>query len=196
MRFIVFALLFLALPSLVLADIAIPGQKQIDFCYNITNMDKYPDYVFLIHDKYTSRFTLEIKPGDCFSFYKIGRPEVFAVKKSDYVEEEARNEEYFSGPKTIPSGFQLSAKGSVTVLDPLDKVTTLLEIVSLNDTKLEIKKIDAIKTYVGGASINERIDTDLTSQDMVSNFSNIWYIVTPILAIAIIILILLKRRSK
>src|SRR3989338_5170271 len=181
MRLLILSLLVLiVLPSLAFADVITPGEKQIDFCYNITNIDKYPDYVFLIHDTETSGFTDEITPGECFSFYKFGKPWIFAVKKSDYVEEEARGDEFFESEKSIPSGFQLSGRGSTSIFDPLEKVTTLLEIVSLDDKKLEIKKLKEINTYTGGISVDE---SDKPDENFLLNFSNIWYIVLPVVAI-------------
>jgi hypothetical protein len=52
------ALSVLMLASVGCADIAIEGIKQYDYNYSITNLNDYPDYVFLTSARYGAGSTL------------------------------------------------------------------------------------------------------------------------------------------
>jgi len=208
--FILFTLILILMlfPSNVFADLIVTGTKAVGFCYEISNIDDYPDYVFLLHGEPMLSYEI-INPGECFSFYKLGTVSIYAVKEYNFNEDELKGKDYrevqnyFTGdPRVISSDIQLTSYGTVPENDPLEKAATILEITSLDENNLEIQKSKIIYTYTDGTSEEK----DFQLQDIMPEpsrkvtlpwwFVRFWYVILPIIAIAVIALILLLRRFR
>lgn len=185
------------------ADIIEPGMKEVKFHYTISNIDKYPDYVFLIHG--TPSPTYEIINSSEFSFYKLSTVSVYAIKKTNFNETElsgsANFDSYFkNNPDIIKSNIKLDGSyKQVNINDPLEKAHVILDITSINGSTMEINKSKVIFTYTDGTSQEERFKNQNTTPEP-SNKSNLalelWYIVIPILAIIAIVIIIISRKFK
>jgi len=192
----------------VLADLIVPGTKSIDFCYTISNINDYPNYVFLLHGIPSPSYEI-IDSGQCFSFYKLSMTSLYAIQKTNFNEQELKGGNYTdirnyfeNDPRVIHSNIQLNSYGAVPENDPLNKVVTVLKIVSLNENNLVIQKSKIIYTYTDGTSEEKTFQ----SQDVVPEpsrkailpwwFTELWYIVLPVIALIAIISILLLRRSR
>ena len=120
-------------------------------------MSDYSDYVFIVHGKLVTHYQV-IDPGECFKFYKFDSPSIYAIKKSDFDETKIEAWRYFpdknieSEPTAIRSNITLESYDTVAGTDPLEKVVTVLKIVSLSETGFEIKKSKIIYSYIDGSS--------------------------------------------
>lgn len=77
-----FVLVFSVFPQAVSADLIMPGTKSISWCYKISNIDNYPDYVFFLHG-YPLAEGVPLKQGECINFYKFASPHIYAIKNND-----------------------------------------------------------------------------------------------------------------
>lgn len=199
------------IPSIVSADILEPGMKEIDYCFQVENIKDYPEYVFLSYFQEPVGGHKVINQGDCVSFYKFSNPTIYAIKKSDFNENEigSSDEEeknYFqNNKKLIASGLSIKSIGSVKVSDPRQKIVDVYKIESLDSASLKISPLKVIYTYTDGTS-EEKIyqsqpnNTETPqrpeSSKKISWLSMIWYIVLPLVALVIIITIIIYRRTK
>lgn len=192
------------------ADIINPnsGEKTVFFNYEITNMDEYDDYAFILYGIVIGYQIIE--PDESFDFYKFGQPWIYAVKSVDFDESEIGENEstwkdYFeTNPKFIKSDIQLrSIYDIVPKNDPLNSAYIALEIVSLDENQLTIEKSKVIYTYTDGTTEEKSI----ISQDVLPQpsktavlpywFESLWYVWIPLFAlIGISLILLLRRRIK
>jgi hypothetical protein len=197
-----FVLVFSVFPQAVSADLIIPGTKSVNWCYEISNINDYPNYVFVFNEERVTGYRV-INQEDCFSFYKIGLGSIYAIPKTEFNESEL-NREFFeeNNPKLIKSNIQLNAFGSVQENDPLQKAVITLDILLLSESSFDIQKSKVTYTYTDGTS-EEKV---FQSQEIMPKpsktailpwwFAKFWYVVLPILAIILIGIILLVRRLK
>lgn len=197
-----FALIFSVFPQAVSADLIIPGTKSVNWCYEISNINNYPNYVFVFNEERVTGHKV-INQGDCFSFYKIGLTSIYAIPKAKFDESELSGEFFEeNNPKLIKSNIQLNAFGSVQENDPLQKAVITLDIKSLSESSFDIQKSKVTYTYTDGTS-EEKV---FQSQEIIPEpsetafmpwwFAKFWYIILPIVAIVLIGIILLVRRLK
>ena len=198
----VFALIFSVFSQVVSADVIIPGTKSVDWCYEISNIDDYPDYVFVFNEERVTSHGI-INQGDCFAFYKNGLTSVYAIPETEFNEVEL-NREFFeeNNPILIKSNIQLNAFGSVQENDPLQKAVITLDIESLSKSSFDVQKSKVTYTYTDGTSEEEVFQSQEIMPEpsktaiMPWRFAKFWYIILPILAIILIGIILLIRRLK
>jgi len=190
----------------VYVDVIDPDEKEVQTSYQIINLDSYPDYVFLLYG-YPFYHDIVVLNSSQFSFYKFSTLSVYAVEKSNFNEDELRQlnetqlQDYFANStKVIRSDLELEGSyGTVNVANPLSEVLIELEITSLNHTHLEIKKKRIIYTYEGGGVKSaDYQDQNTTPQPgpVPSGTDMIWYFGLPLIALAAILIVLLRRRSK
>ncbi len=192
-------LIFSIAPAIVHADEIIPGMRHIGWCYEIPNVDDYPDYIFVFNEP---RLWSEgvINKDSCFTFYKNGLGSVYAINKSEFNASEI-NHEFFSknNPKLIKSRLELYAYGMVKENDPLKDARITLRIVSLTAENLDIQKSKITFTYVDGTSeekgfITQDVNPEPSKKSVAP--TKFWYLIIPILAAIIIAVILLLRKRK
>jgi hypothetical protein len=211
-RFIVlFALViaFSILSQAVSADTISPGMRMLNWCYEIANINDYPDYVFVYNDERVTGHGI-VGQGDCFQFYKLGLTTIYAINKSEFNDSEL-NREFFEGnnPKLIKSDLQLEGFGAVQESDPLKEMVITLNIVSLNHDYLDIQKSKLTYIYSDGAKEEKyfpnqtqkviRYDTVPERSRTPSSsfwFAKFWYVALPIVAIVIIGIVLLRRLKR
>ena len=64
------------------ADVIEPGKKDIKLSYQISNINSFPIYVFLLHGSPSPSY--EILNSSEFSFYKLSTASIYAVKRSSF----------------------------------------------------------------------------------------------------------------
>lgn len=203
-------LIFLFIMSLsttpaIYGDVIDPDQKEIPIYYQISNINSYPDYVFLFHGNPSPSFTV-LDTGQ-FSFYKLSTVSIYAVNKADFNLSQLENfnsiqlDNYFTNnTSVIPS--QLHLKGSYGAVDQtstLTKVIIELKITSINHTDLIIKKNKIIYIYADGSNKSaEYQDQNITPQpdNNPDTNNNLWYFLLPVMAVIAILMVFLYRRSQ
>lgn len=190
-------------PSLVLADVMVPGQKSVSSCHRVANLNDYPDYVFLFYGRPVTGFGI-LKPDDCLSFYKLSQNTVYAVAKEDFDQSELETEAdlYFQeNPKLIPSGAELNPYSPISSGSSLTEVEIVWEIKGVNNEQLEIRKTKVIYTYKDGTTEEKQADADgnlppPSQKKTKSWLSFILIFGLPLIAVIIIVIIVLKKRKK
>ncbi len=190
--------------SSVYADVIEPGKKEIKLSYQISNINSYPYYVFLLHGSPSPSY--EIINSSEFSFYKLSTASIYAVKRSSFNENilnqnnQSFVDSYFKDdPSVIHSNLNLEGSyGSVAQNSQLSSSLIVLEIVSVNNTALEIKKSKIIYNFTDG-TIQEMDFKSDNSTPVPSKSHNVptdylWYLVLPVFALIAIIIILLRRK--
>ena len=205
-----FCLIFILIPSIVTADLIAPGTKYVYYSFKISNMDEYPEYTFIAYFQNPVGGHEVIEQGESISFYKFSNPKIYAIKKSDFNEEDIgtddlEEKEYFeNNTKLIPSEIVIYSVSSASLNDPVEKITDILEIVNLDDNNLEIRYSKVQYTYVDETTEELDYQTDDIRPEpskegiMPMLFARFWYVILPIMALVAIalILVLRKRRKK
>ena len=184
------------------ADVVEPGTKEVTLYYQLSNINDYPDYVFLLHG--VPFPTYEIINNTKFSFYKLSEASIYAVKKSDFnqaelekMDESQINNLFENDTRFIKSNIQLSGSyGTVAQTNPLESAIMVLEIESINQNQLNINK-KQMKYYFSDGSTETR---DFKTQNQIPQPESnpytpiLLYIVIPLIVLGIIIIIILKKR--
>ncbi|MEO1373556.1 MAG: hypothetical protein AAFW70_04350 [Cyanobacteria bacterium J06635_10] len=135
------------------ADVLIPGEEFVDYCFKITNIDKYPDYliVALVKSQNPSlpQSNQVLKSGECVGLNGYREySEVYALKKSDINVEDIIKSEYrkveelkdFESKKAklIPAKNKIYSVRSVPVFFQIESVIGIYEITGINDKSLTL----------------------------------------------------------
>ena len=198
--FIIIVLISLPITT-VYADLINPDQKQIDYYYQIININNYPDYIFLIHGNPTPSFMV-LNTSE-FHFYKFSTVSIYAVRKSDYNPEELENmseiqlENYFThNTEVINSYLELEGTyGTLERYNSLEKVVVELEIANLNGTNFEIKKTRAKFYYISGEIKTANFQDQNTTPQPDTSLGDMFFYILPIISVIAILLIVIRRRS-
>lgn len=191
--------------SFAFADVIEPGQKQVNLSYQISNINNFPYYVFLLHGTPSPNY--EILNASEFSLYKLSTASIYAVKRSTFnkniltqANESAVDEYFNNNSDVIHSNLQLEGGyGNVDSNNQLENATIILEIETINDTSLEIKKSKIIYGFTDG-STQEQVftnnSTPVPNKTKYNSVDYLWFLVLPILAaIAIAIVLLSKKKT-
>ena len=150
-------------PRFVRADVAISGRKNVSYCFQIENLNKFPDYVFLAYYDFPRHSYQVIKPGDCIVFYKLSRPTLYAIKKTEFNEADAGTTQrgqvdenvkaYFeTNPNLIRSGIKISSVSSLSDQNPINGIADMLRIKALSPKSFDIAYVRVIYTYSDGST--------------------------------------------
>jgi hypothetical protein len=193
--------------SSVYADVIEPGKKEIKLSYQISNINNFPMYVFLLHGSPSPPY--EILNTSEFSFYKLSTASIYAVKRSVFntnilnQNNQSAVEDYFNNnSNVIHSNLELEGSyGNVDTDNQLNGALIVLEIVAVNDTALEMKKSKIIFNFTDGSTQEKTFEADnitpVPSKTNVTTIYYLWYLVLPLMsAIAIIGIFLYRRRGE
>ena len=181
---ILVVLLILGSIGTATADVIEPGQKNVPFSYQITNIQDYPDYVFILHG--TPNPSAEILTSSEFSFYKLSTCSVYAVPrtvfdsaKMDQMDETEIEDFLKNNTRVASSNLTLEGMfGTVNVADPLESALILLEINSIKDNNLDIKRQKSSITTVMVRKLknHSRVKTRFLNQQPLDHHGNFIYI--------------------
>lgn len=202
---ITFFFIIICFISPVFADVIEPGEKVITFDYQLTNIQDYPDYVFVLHG--TPGPTMQVLNSSEFSFYKLSTCYIYAIPSSVFkqvnwdnmndteVEEFLRNDSMVARSNLSLEGLY----GSVNMNNPLESALVLLRIDSIQGNNLKIQKTKVIYGYSGGQTIEKPFQNQNQTPDFSlpeSSYLNyIYYILLPLVAVVVLIYVLKKRKS-
>ena len=150
------------------ADVIEPGKKEIKLSYQISNINNFPMYVFLLHGSPSPPY--EILNTIEFSFYKLSTASIYAVKRSvfntDILNQNNQSavEVYFNNNSNVIHS-NLELEGSYGTVNTnynyqLNGALIVLEIVEVNDTALEIKKSKIIFSFTDGSTQEKTFEAD------------------------------------
>ncbi|MFH1174390.1 MAG: hypothetical protein V1725_04610 [archaeon] len=192
MKSLVLLIMITLLSTAVFADVIMPNQKSVSYCFTIDNMAEYPDYVFIMVDDTglgvgAGGSPYVIPQGECVRFYKFRTPSVFAMPTAAYNEE-------LTG--ALQSGLLLQYTSATNKDDPLKSRQDILHIDSLSADSFVLSKKSVLYTYEDGSTETLPYTTDMPPTPTKSAWhAGIWYAV-PVLAAIGIILVLLLRKKK
>ena len=183
-----------------------PGTKLIPVQYTLTNIDEYPDYVFLMYTFAPMIRFSEIKPGEAVGGYKYSSANIYAIPASEYskitIGDNDRNIKQFfeNNPCLIQSNVQLTFLGKeVPSIDPLETQIINLEIQEITQAVLtlrlssihyrysdgSIKKVPYPTTYLTPAIIYPSTLPEPPSHTI----DGLWYFIVPSIALVGIVLL-------
>ncbi len=159
-------LILLVCSSSVSADIVPLGYKYVSYCFEISNIDDFPDYTFIASPVFVNSEYKVIKKNECVGFYKLCSPRVYAIKNSNFYrlqqdmqmrrtrsnmsEYEKYMKSFLQSSNATPSNIKIYSQDQVFFLSPLDKIVEVFRIKNLTDSKLELIKSKVIYTYTDG----------------------------------------------
>lgn len=157
--------------SLISSDVIMPGYKSITITNKITNIDDFPNYVFIlgcpIENPTGSFVEVQFVAEDGTipnNYYKLSNPSVFAIEKSKWdkdkmakfmdVEDIHGNQEIFEEYNLV-----MKSMGAKEVIKDLDNVMQIPETsakesevrefsVNLQDVKVDPDNIDNERNYL------------------------------------------------
>jgi len=202
---VLFLLLILVSIGASWADVIEPGEKNVPFTYQIINMHDYPGYVFILHG--TPNPSFELLNSSEFSFYKLSVCSIYAVPETVFnsVKLEMMNDTQIDAflnndSRVARSNITLDGLyGTVNVADPLESGLIQLRINSIQGNDLDIQKEKIIYYYTNG----QNVEKPFQSQNQIPEPTvpgpswdyYLYFIVLPILALAAIFYIIMRRRS-
>ncbi|BDZ71566.1 hypothetical protein GCM10025861_20830 [Methanobacterium petrolearium] len=149
---------------------------------------------------------MEVLNSSQFNFYKLSTCSIYAVPRTvfDSVKLDQMNETHVeqflnNDSRVVRSNLQLDGiYGTVSDSNPLQSALITLKINSIQGNDLNIEKTSIIYSYENGQTEEKAF----TNQDQTPEPSNpvswgdyIYFIILPILALAAVIFILIRRRS-
>jgi hypothetical protein len=183
--FILLLLCLVALP-IINADVIMPGYGGIDVNNYITNIDNFPNYVFISAGEIgIGMCPIQVieNTGRIGSYYKFCGVFVYAIPKENLNETkiEEMNLQENMGDEEIRDYFN-SIGGK--------------EVIKNIDTYEEVHKTSPIegKNYYYEISLNQ-VKTTPDRIEILKNNSIYLYVIIPIIAVLIIVYILIKRRK-
>lgn len=183
---------------MVTGDVIGPGQKSVDWSYELRNSSGDSGYVFLLSDPIPGNEDPSeiIDPGEKFSFYYNGKPTIYAIRK-DQFNRSGLGSLSADDPKLIHSGAKLYPSGTVFVTSSLRSVKTILRI---NELSSDSMVIDKVVTYDFGI-YSEKRTFDGNENPSPSFFGSVlgWLfnplVFIPIVSILLILLVLWRRKK-
>ncbi len=202
--FLTFFIFLLTTSSITYADVIEPGMKTINLNYKISNINNYPDYVFLLHG--TPNPDIEIINSSEFSFYKLSAVSIYAIKKADFNQEilngspEEIQAFFENNPNLIKSNMTLDGSyGDVKIENPLKEVTIILEIKDLNSNELNIEKSKIIYTFEDGSQQEESIEDQNNLPEPsrgMFNLNDYWWLIIGVLLVLMVIVIIIVKKFR
>ncbi|WP_020597027.1 hypothetical protein [Spirosoma panaciterrae] len=100
-RFFLLCLCFSSDIPTLRADIIPAGQRRVDACFRLANVDQYPNYVFLayIQQRFGDTYTL-LNSDRCIGLGKQSSASIYAIAKEKFKEEAIRLEGTFDSEKS------------------------------------------------------------------------------------------------
>lgn len=187
------------------ADVVNPGEKTITYSYQLSNIQDYPGYVFILHG--TPNPSLEVLNSSEFSFYKLSTCSIYAVPFSVYQEVQVNQmndnqiSEFLKNDSRVARS-DLKLEGlydTVNEGNSLESALIILKIRSIQGNILDIQKEKIIYTYTNGQRIEKPFQNQNQTPEPPAMGQSwdfyLYFVVLPILALVVILFLLIRRRS-
>lgn len=204
-RILIFLIIMVSITGISSADVINPGEKNIPFSYQLSNIQNYPDYIFILHG--TPNPSMEVLNSSEFSFYKLSTCSVYAVPVAVFNQMQVNemndtqvSEFLTSDTRVARSALKLEGSyGTINEANPLQSALIILNIDSIQGNNLDIQKEKVIYTYSSGHKVEAPFQSqNQTPEPTISGQSwdsYVYFIALPILALAIILFLIIRRRS-
>lgn len=222
---LLFVSMAILLPAVAQADFISPGFKGVDYCFKISNINEYSDYIFISsHEGYGSGGFETIEEGECISpyfpetilaikrvdFEKIGlgtKEHIDKFNKLPYVPNpedekqrkilEEKTKILFSSKNLLNSGVELESIRQFPVFSKIEYITDVLKIKSINDTNFNIVKSEVVYTFVNGkVNVVEYKNQGIMPQPKETIFSYLFNFLITFAVEFLIILAFIKSNPK
>lgn len=204
-RILIFLLIMVSVTGIASADVINPGEKSIPFSYQLSNIQDYSDYVFILHGNPNP--SMEVLNSSEFSFYKFSTCSIYAVPvvvfnqvQVNQMNDSQLSEFLASDTSVARSTLKLEGLyGTVKEGDSLESALIILNIKSIQGNNLDIQK----EMIVYGYSDGQKVEKPFQSQNQTPGLPTLeqsWYfylyfIVLPLIALGAVVFIIIKRRS-
>ncbi|MDO5836281.1 MAG: hypothetical protein Q4P17_07200 [Methanobacterium sp.] len=204
-QILVFLFILLSLMGTSSADVIDPGEKNVPYSYKISNIQDFPDYVFILHG--IPNPSIELLNSSEFSFYKLSTCSIYAVPRNLYNQmqidqmNESQVSEFLNNDSRVArSSLKLDGTyGNVNQANPLDNALIILNIKSINGNNLNIHKEKIIYGYKNGQNVEKPyLSQNQTPEPTFPGTSwdyYIYYMLLPLIALGVIIFIIIRRKS-
>lgn len=204
-QILVFLFILLSLMGTSSADVIDPGEKNVPYSYKISNIQDFPDYVFILHG--IPNPSIELLNSSEFSFYKLSTCSIYAVPRNLYNQmqidqmNESQVSEFLNNDSRVArSSLKLDgAYGNVNQANPLDNALIILNIKSITGNNLNIHKEKIIYGYKNGQNVEKPyLSQNQTPEPTFPGTSwdyYIYYMLLPLIALGVIIFIIIRRKS-
>jgi hypothetical protein len=193
----VIIVLILIIPILS-ADMITPGTHPITITNKITNINDFPDYIFLSSCKLgigVNEFKLIKEDGKIEDYYKFCRVSVYALPKSKFESiedinnelEKIRNESYYTD--TNDTYFDEKSAEYLSSINAKEVIKDIQVYKAVSDASI-IKEIDNFYSI----DLNQ-IKYQPDQRNTIKNQLIYYYIIIPILTLLIILFIIFKRKN-
>nr|WP_319374810.1 hypothetical protein [uncultured Methanobacterium sp.] len=204
-RILIFLLIVASITGIASADVINPGEKNIPFKYQLSNIQDYPDYVFILHG--TPNPSMEVLNSSEFSFYKLSTCSIYAIPVSVFnqtqvyqMDDSGVGEFLNNDTRVARSTLKLEGTyGTVKEGDSLESALISLNIKSIPGNNLDIQKEKIIYSYSDGQKVekpfqsqNQTPEPSIMGQ---SWDSYLYFIVLPLIALFVVVFIVIRRRS-
>lgn len=189
------------------ADVILPDQKAVDYCYTISNLKDFPDYL-IIESFFRVGGPEVIKDGVCKEEIKNNAGNFYATKKAGFdasqLPKDATNHDFFTGNSTfLPAKLTLSPTYVIDKDSPVVKVQDVLKIVNITSTELQLEKSSVIYTYNNGTTeelpYRDQETRPAPTQTGTASFAGInlwWYLLVPVAALVAVAFIVIRNNRK
>lgn len=204
-QILVFLFILLSLMGTSSADVIDPGEKNVPYSYKISNIQDFPDYVFILHG--IPNPSIELLNSSEFSFYKLSTCSIYAVPRNLYNQmqidqmNESQVSEFLNNDSRVArSSLKLDGTyGNVNQANPLDNALIILNIKSITGNNLNIHKEKIIYGYNNGQNVEKPyLSQNQTPEPTFPGTSwdyYIYYMLLPLIALGVIIFIIIRRKS-
>jgi hypothetical protein len=147
------------------SDVLSPGESPVSYCFQINNVNKYPNYLFVAQVKSQNAnlrsFNRILKQNKCLDLNGYRQySEIFAIKKNQVKSQEIVKVEQGEEIKNFNTkkSFLIPAKGiidSVRTFEDkynVDKIADVLEITAIKPKSLEFKYKEVTYTLKNGTT--------------------------------------------
>lgn len=192
-----------AVPKTAKADVILPGQKSVDYCFSISNLNAFPDYV-IIEAHY--RGGPEVVNGACKEEYNDFAG-LYATKRAGFEATQLpsnANKEFFAGNSAfLPANTDIYPAIRADKDSPVVKIQDVLKIANITSTGLQLEKTSVIYTYSDGTSEevpyrdqNSRPDPTRSASGTIAGISPWWYLLVPAVALVAVAFIVIRNNRK
>lgn len=147
------------------ADVLIPGESPVNYCFKIANINKYPNYYLIAHIKSANpsipTYNKIIKQDKCLELNGYREySNVYAIKKSELKSQDIitnQQEESLINfgskkPQLIPAKNEVYPLKTLPDQYGIKQVTDVLEIVAIKQKSLDLRSKEVIYTSQQGKS--------------------------------------------
>jgi len=196
-KIIVLAILMIFALNMINADVIMPGHKVIPIVNKISNIEDFPDHIFILGGSFEGPSPLFVRvqmvqedgtiPGE---YYKLSSPSVFAIEKSKWDQEIIGEFMSTEDPHLEEESYQefyaryVSAMTSMEAKEVIKELRNQDQVLELDPKEQEIKNynIDLSQVKVEPESSNDL-------------WKYVAYLGIPLIAILIVIIIIVRKNG-